>query len=86
VLVAAGLSTDATVHGAAGAATARPWVFSVGIPLLTLGAGVGIPDVSLEKRPSIPLAALVPESALATLLSTLDWWLEKARAAGRSDF
>ncbi|HWJ51643.1 MAG TPA: hypothetical protein VNR42_11510, partial [Solirubrobacteraceae bacterium] len=37
VLFAAGLSIDTKVHGAA---TARPWVFLVGLPILTLGASI----------------------------------------------
>jgi hypothetical protein len=37
VLFAAGLSIDTKVHGAS---TVRPWVFLVGVPLLTLGVSI----------------------------------------------
>jgi hypothetical protein len=45
--------------------------------------GVQIPDGSLDKRPSIPLATLSKDSALEAFLSALDWSFEQARAAGR---
>jgi len=45
--------------------------------------GVEIPDTGLDKRPSIPLAALTDAKALEMFLSAMDWSFEEARAAGR---
>jgi hypothetical protein len=44
---------------------------------------VEIPDGSLQRRPSIPLAALASDGAVASFLSAMDWCFEQARAAGR---
>ncbi len=46
-------------------------------------AGVEIPDGGLDKRPSIPLAALTDAHALGVFLSAMDWSFEQAHAAGR---
>jgi hypothetical protein len=45
--------------------------------------GVEILDAGLDKRPSIPLAALTDANALEMFLSAMDWSFEQARAAGR---
>ncbi len=41
--------------------------------------GVRITDARLELRPSVPLAALCDDEALATLLNAFDWVLEQVR-------
>jgi hypothetical protein len=45
--------------------------------------GVEILDAGLDKRPSIPLAALTHAEGLEMFLSAMDWSFEQARTAGR---
>jgi hypothetical protein len=43
--------------------------------------GVAIPDEGLEKRPSIPLAALADDAALRVFLTAMDWSIQEVQAA-----
>ncbi len=61
---------------------ALPWGVVFNIILLLLARlnaipGVSIPESAIDKRPSIPLAALINEHPLYQVLSVLDWCVEQ---------